>query len=527
MIWQDVSRTMVVALLVFMASSRAAPGQEQGAPEPAKKPAAESSVTIYNGFATVRQTVPMNLHQGLNTVSFADITAQADPESVTLRDPEGKRRLAIREQNYRNDPLSEGLLLSLFEGETIQFRVTENNQTKVVPGKIIRSGYVPGSAYALGQIPVPEFDRWGRPYTPAIPAPGDTPIVEMNDGIRFGLPGQPLFPSLKDDTILKPTMHWVIDTDAAGPVNAELSYLTDGMDWHADYNFISPEKEEIAAITGWITLSNTTGKQFTDARIKVIAGDVRRVTRPRYDRQMVSQSLSAAAGGMQPGAAEKTFDEYHLYTLTHPATIRGNETKQVEFVRASNVRTTRTYTYDAMFDSDQQIQQYWRFSGQPIAEQRLGASANTKVRIWREAANTEEDGLGIPLPKGAIRFYRRDDDGRVEFVGSNTIDHTPKNEPIRVPTGNAFDLVGEHKQTDFKYDATGKTITESFEIRLRNRKEAPVTITAVEHLFRWNNWEIIEKSQEFKKVDARTIEFPAEVPADGEKVITYTVKYTW
>ena len=237
---------------------------------------AEPALTIYNqNFAVVRDTVPLDLQAGVNTVRYTGATAQVEPDSVILRDPNGRHSLQILEQNYRNDPVSQELLLSLFEGKTIDFedlRMKDNTQVReLIPGKIIRSGYVPG----------------GNP---------EQPIVEVNGKLQFSLPGQPLFPDLGDDTVLKPTLNWLLQSDKPGKFDAEVGYVTGGFDWSASYNLVSPEKGDNVDLVGWITMKNESGKTFENARIKLMAGDVNKIqpqTFGGFARRQMVEALSA------------------------------------------------------------------------------------------------------------------------------------------------------------------------------------------------------------------------------------------
>ncbi|HVU26859.1 MAG TPA: hypothetical protein VHG71_03895 [Verrucomicrobiae bacterium] len=461
---------------------------------------AQPALTIYNqNFAVVRDSVPLDLKAGVNDVRYANATAQVEPDSVILRDPTGKHSLQILEQNYRNDPVSQELLLSLFEGKTIDFenvRMKDSTQTiEMIPGKIVRSGYVPG-----GQL--------------------QQPIIEVNGKLQFQLPGQPLFPDLGDDTVLKPTLNWLLQSDKAGKFDAEVGYVTGGFDWNASYNLVSPEKGDFVDIVGWITMNNNSGKTFENAKIKLMAGDVNKIQpQPGFSRIRTMSALGGAID-MEKAVTEKAFDEFHLYSIARPTTLHDRETKQVEFVHAEKVFAPTIYVYDGASG--------YQFYGLNY-DQNWGANTgNKKVLVQREFVNAETNHLGIALPAGKLRFYRRDDDSQLQFVGENTIDHTPRNETIRVTTGNSFDLVGERKQTNFKVDTGDKWLDESFEIKLRNRKkDAPVEIRVVEHLYRWSSWEITAKSDDFVKKDAQTIEFRVPVKPDEERTITYTVHYSW
>jgi hypothetical protein len=241
----------------------------------------------------------------------------------------------------------------------------------------------------------------------------------------------------------------------------------------------------------------------------------------------MAKSQSYGVGGVMAGGpevTEKAFDEYHLYTLERPTTLHDRETKQVEFVRAAGVKSKTVYVYDGWkVDAN-----YRNWTMETIRTQdAFGTQSNSKVWVMQEFKNSAGNHLGIPLPKGRVRFYRRDDDGQLEFTGENEIDHTPKDELIRIYTGNAFDLTGERHRLDYKLNTQARWVDESFEIKVRNHKSTPAEVRIVEHLYRWNTWDISKSADPFKKVDAQTAAFVVEVPPDGEKVVTYQVHYSW
>ena len=479
------------------------------------------SLTIYNqSFAVVRQEIPLDLKAGVTSVRFTDITMHLEPDSVILRDPSGKRPVQVLEQNYRADPVSESLLLSLYEGKTIDFLVQRGEKQEVVPGKVIRSGYVPHNSMAM--------NRYGQQYYQAQMAyaqGSEQPIIEIEGKVRFGLPGTPLFPALADDTILKPTLQWLLASDKPGPLRAEFSYVTGGLTWEADYNIVAPEKGDAVDVIGWITMDNQSGKDFENARIKLMAGDVNKIQPGQEYAARAMAGMVVVNGTMSPPVSEKAFDEYHLYTLARSTTLHDRETKQVEFVRAANVATKQLYIYDGVkIDSNRYNGWNWE-TIRNNAE--YGTESNPKIWVMREFANSESNHLGMPLPKGRVRFYRRNDDGQMEFTGENVIDHTPHNETVRVYTGNAFDLTGERRRTDYRLDLNRQRLDETFEIKVRNHKKEPVEIRVVEHLYRWITWEISAHSDPFKKTDSKTIEFPVTIAPEEEKTITYTAHYTW
>ena len=469
---------------------------------------ASQSLTIYNqDFAVVRQDIPLDLKSGESQVNVNEITMHLEPDSVILRDPSGKHPVTVLEQNYRADPVSQFSLLSLYEGKTIDF---EHPDHTIVKGRVVRSGYVP-----------PDYFHGNRQSLAQ-----EEPIIEVGGQLRFGLPGTPIFPDLTAETILKPRLEWLVATDRPGKFPAELSYVTGGMSWQADYNIVAPEKGDLVDIVGWVTMDNHSGRTFENARIKLMAGDVNKIQLGQdYDRAYKFALAAPAAGMVGPPVTEKAFDEYHLYTLERSTTLRDRETKQVEFIHAAGVATKQVYVYDGV-KIDQNRFNGWNWEN-IRNDHSYGTESNPKIWAMREFVNSQANHLGMPLPKGRVRFYRRNDDGQVEFTGENTIDHTPRDETIRIYTGNSFDLSGERRRTTYAIDMGKSMATETFEIKVRNHKKEPVEVRVVEHLYRGKNWEITTKSDEYQKKDSQTVEFPITVMPDGEKVITYTAHYTW
>jgi len=484
---------------------------------------AQTQLTIYNqNFATVKEARTLDLKKGENEVRVTDITAHLEPDSVVLRDLKNPDALQILEQNYESDPLSEGLLLCKSEGRVLDFEITmpQTGEKKIVKGKILRSGYVPHTV---------AFQRYGQQYAYAQmayanPQGGGQPIVEVDGKIQFGLPGKPIFDALDPQAFLKPTLLWRLWADKAGKHDTEFSYLTGGMRWEADYNAVAPEKGDTFDIIGWVTLENMSGKDFENASVKLMAGDVARVQPERADVITLGEFNYAQERARGPAVTERTFEEYHLYTLQRPTTVLDREIKQVEFVRAANVPAKRTYVYDG-FKVDERYRG-WNYDS-IRREAGYGTESNPKVWVMLEFKNSESAHLGMPLPKGKVKVYRRDVDGRNEFIGEDRIDHTPKDETVRLYTGNAFDIVGERRQTNFKLDSNNHWADESFEIKVRNHKKEEVEVRVVEHLYRWFQWEITGSTMDYTKTDARTIEFRPKVAADGQAIINYTVHYTW
>ena len=465
---------------------------------------ADPALTIYNQqFAVVRETIPLDLKAGVNTIEFTGTTAELEPESVMLRGPSG-RVLQILEQSYRADPVSLEALLRRYEGQTIDFEVRNGDRVETISGKIVRAG---------------DLAQPGQPVV-------SQAIIEAAGKLRFDLPGVPLFPGLASGMILKPTVDWTIETDRAGRVDAELAYVSGGFDWSADYNIVQGDAN-VLDIIGWVTMENRSGKEFDNAHVKLMAGDVNKLKQAVPLRIRLGGNAGGVIGGIPGGVpvVEKTFDEYHLYTLQRPITLHDEESKQVEFVRASGVQSQLIYVYDgAKIDANR----YAGWNAEMIRNDAMyGTQSNSKVWVMREFGNSDANHLGMPLPKGKVRFYRRDTDGRLEFTGEDIIDHTPKDEKIRVFTGSAFDLTGERKRTSFRSDMGRQTMDEAFEIKVRNHKKEPAKVRVVEHLYRWTTWEIAASSMPYTKTDAQTVEFHVQLQPDEEGTIAYTAHYTW
>ncbi len=488
---------------------------------------AQTSLTVYNqNFAVVKETIPLDLTKGVNDVTFDRATLHVEPDSVVLRDPSGKTSLRILEQSYRSETASQGLMLSLFEGGELDFLVRDRDgDERIVRGKVIRSGYTPNTAAA---------QRYGQQFYQRQLAVGNwqqgagSPIIEVDGQLRFSLPGEPLFPSLADDTVLRPMLAWRLASDRKARFDAELGYITGGLSWESAYNLVSAEKGDTVDIVGWVTVDNQSGKTFSEARVKLMAGDVSKLlpgaeARARADGYGGMLALDANVSG---NVTEKSFDEFHLYTLPRPVTLRNRETKQVEFLRADGVKAATIYVYNG---ADLGGNRYRGWNDETIRNNRdYGTASNPKVWVYREFKNTKENGLGLPLPKGRTRFYRQDSaDGGLEFTGENVIDHTAEGETVRVYTGDAFDIVGERKRTDYQLSNRNDQLEEEFSITLRNRKKEPVEVRVAERLYRWLNWTLVTNSDPYVKTDDRNIEFRVTLQPDEEKVVTYRVRYDW
>jgi hypothetical protein len=521
-------RAFYLAAAVFAITSVSA---QQPSTQPAAPPTA---LTIYNqDFAVARTQVDLDLHPGLNEITTNQVTTQLEPDSVVLRDPSlrsasAKPTFHIVEQNYDAAVVTQDWLLQKYEGKTIDFKVGGGGSVDghfvpapIVQGKIVRAPQQAG-----------QYNQY-NPYAQ------NQPLIEVDGKLQFQLPGTPLFPAATDGLLLKPTLRWQIESDRAQKLSAELAYITGGLSWEATYNVVAPNggdavgkaatanstAEEKADIVGWVTIHNQSGTEFPQARIKLMAGDVAKITPRKADRfsgQMTAMAGSVAIDGQ---VTQKAFDDFHLYDLNRTVSLRGGEIKQIQFIEASGVTLTRSYLYDGAASNLQPIS---NFGNNPDEQRSYGLNPdNTKVQITEEFKNAQANHLGIPLPAGRIRLYRRDADGQMEFVGESTINHTPTEDTVKISTGSAFDVKGSRHQTDFHINQNDRILDETFEIKLTNQKPEPVNVNVLEHLYRGDNWEIQHKSTDYTKLDSHTIQFPVQVPAKGDATITYAVRYSW
>jgi hypothetical protein len=295
------------------------------------------------------------------------------------------------------------------------------------------------------------------------------------------------------------------------------------MTWWADYNLIFNDganaNSGLLDLSAWVSVINQSGATYADAKLKLVAGEVHRA-QPKAAPAPALMRAMAASDVTEQGFSEKTFDEFHLYTLGRATSLPNNSTKQLElFDRARQIPARRLLVYDGSGEPE---------FGSPYLARNPAFGANTRVESYLEFRNDSASGLGVPLPAGRVRVSKLDAaDGSLEFIGEDVIGHTPKDETVRLKLGNAFDVVGERRQVDFLLNSAGKLLEEEIEIRLRNHKTQPVEVTVREPLYRWSNWRILTRSQDYVKDSARLIHFNVIVPRDGESVLRYRVRYNW
>lgn len=462
-------------------------GAQEAVTVPTESNRTALALTIYNqGTALVRDTRTYSLVPGQNILNVTDVAEQIDSTSVqfvSVTDPAGTR---VLEQNFVFDLVDPFTLVSRFIDERVRVTVSDGTQFEGV----LLSGRS-GSIVLLG-------DDGGV-------------ITVSQEQIR-----DLRFPSLPGGLITRPTLRWLVDSAAGGEQSLEMTYLTGGISWTADYIVLLNRDNSALDLNGWVTLTNMSGTAYPDATVKLVAGDINRVY-PEEERMLMDAVAFSAAGAPAPQVEQREFFEYQLYEIARPVTVGSNETKQVEFVSGTGIPANTYYVFNAAVP----------FYGYPVYDQYTGMTGMTAVNTYLEFTTGEEDGLGADLPAGRVRVYQEDVDGAALLIGENQIGHTPEGEDVSLYLGNAFDLVGERTQT--RYNLLSNTvIEETYEIRLRNRKDdETVEIRVPETLFRWSNWQILESSLPFEQLDSNTIEFRASVPPGGETVITYTVRYTF
>ncbi|MRR33460.1 DUF4139 domain-containing protein [bacterium] len=435
----------------------------------------EVSLTVYNdNLGLVKDQREIPLPRGTGELRFMDVASGIIPASVSIKSLTRPESLRVLEQNYEYDLLNPQKLLDKYVGKEVRLyqKNPYSEREEVVNATLLSNN--------------------------------GGPIFRIGDGITFGHPGRIIFPGVPENLISQPTLVWLIDSDLANPRKVEATYLTTGISWRADYVLTLNEKDTRADLAGWVTIDNKSGAGYRNARLKLVAGDVNRVREePRYRDELVKTTMAVAA----PQFKEEAFFEYHIYTLERPSTIKENQTKQISLLRAEAAPVKKELLFSGA--------RHYFFGPYGEPEQ------NLKVGVFIELENRKQHNLGMPLPKGTVRVYKQDGDGSLQFVGEDSIDHTPKDEKVRVKLGEAFDVVGSRKQTEWKKIASD-TYEAAFEISLRNHKKEDVTVKVVEPVP--GDWTMLSSSHPWKKGDAFAAEFSIPVPRDKESKLVYRVR---
>jgi hypothetical protein len=496
----------IVAIMLLMSSSVLA----QGKLETSAGERTSVDLTIYNqNLSLIREERTLKLPRGLSEVIIPDIPATIDGTSVHFLSLTDALAVKVLEQNYQYDLVHQAKVLEKYLGKQVEFiRYDEGTKKEYsVTGKLLATGYMAQPQYGS---PAPSYVGMGGM------------IAEINGKIELNPAGRIVLPSLPEGLILKPQLGWLVSNTREGQHKTEISYLAGQLSWTCNYVALLDKSDTKLDLTGWVTLTNNSGTSFKNAGLKLVAGDVNLVRQGFENDMRVMKGMTADAVS-EPQFKQSELFEYKLYSLQRRTDVNNNETKQIELTSGRNVNSKKVFIYDGLGGQ-------WRswYNNYSYRDQgSFGQQSNPKVGVFVTFKNDEKAGLGIPLPKGKVRVYKRDDDGKEQFIGEDEIDHTPKDEELRLYLGNAFDIVGSRVQKDFKSYAAGHVVEETIEIKVRNHKKEAVDVQVYEHPWRWSQWEIVKSSTEWEKVDQSTMKFPVKIEKDQEKVISYTIRYSW
>ncbi len=442
----------------------------------------EVAVTIYNQqLALIKDVRSVTLSKGPNRLAFRDVSAEIKPETAALRSLSHPGEIHLLEQNFDFDLLSPNKLLQKYVGKRVS--VVRTHPTTGVESE--------EEALVLSA--------------------NNGVVLKIGERIETGIPGRLVYDRVPDNLRDRPTLTIQLDSDIEGSQRLELSYLSGGLNWKADYVAELNPGDDRMDLNGWVTLTNQSGTTYREARLQLVAGDVHRV-REHKPEVMMSALAKQERAVREEMMSEESLFEYHLYSLGRPTTIADNQTKQVALLSASEIAVHKKFVLKGR-------DYYYRSSYGDLGQK-------LKVGVFVKIRNSESSNLGVPLPKGIVRVYKRDSQGNAQFVGEDRIDHTPKNEEIRLKLGNAFDVTADKKQTDFKKIAVvgryNYAFESSYEIELKNAKIQPITVIVQEPVP--GDWKIVKESHSHEKQAASTAVWRIEVPPEGKAVLTYTVQ---
>lgn len=440
----------------------------------------EIFVTVYNSnLGLVKDVREITLKPGIVELQFMGVAERINPTSVHIKSLIKPESLSVLEQNYEYDLLNPAKLLDKYVGAKV--KIADKN-------------------YYTGKEEIFEAELLSN---------NQGSIYKINNEIHINPAGRVILPRLPENLIAKPTLVWLLKNTLEKRQKVEASYLTDGINWKADYVLALNEDDTRSDLTGWVTIDNQSGATYKDATIQLVAGDVHRVLPPPPPRAMRNSmaKLAEVSGG---GFEEKPFFEYHIYTLGRKSTIKEKQTKQINLLEASDVPLKKRLCFYG-------AEHYYRNQyGKPVSNQKVG--------VYIDLENKKENHLGMPLPKGMVRVYKADHEGRLQFVGEDEINHTPKDEKAEIKMGEAFDVVGERTQKDWKKIAD-KVYEVAWEISLRNHKEQEVEVQVIEPIP--GDWTLLDSSHKSEKIEAHTLKYIVKIPKDKEEKITYRVRITW
>jgi hypothetical protein len=442
------------------------------------------------GYGVIKVVRKVAVPKGVGELAFTDVAAWIDPTTVSFNDLDDAKTTVL-EQNFQFDLVSPSKLMEKFLGREISLAVAMGEGVSNVRGTLLSANQ--------GSV-----------------------VLQTAEGVKIvPMAGAQLqLGELPGGLLTKPTLVWRLASESGGEHLVRTTYQTAGMTWRSDYNIVINGSDTRGDITAWVTLMNLSGASYEGAELKLVAGDVHKVqAQPMIaGRAMRMEAMAMAdAAGFQ----EKEFADFHLYTLPRRTDVLQNSTQQIAlFPPVSGFKVKRELVFD--FTGGMGA------PGQPILDRDFVIASKAKPSILVSFENKKDNSLGMPLPKGKIRVYKEDpSDGTLEFIGEDLIDHTPRNETVKIRLGEAFDVVGERIRSDFTIDNAARRMTETFRIELRNQKSAAQKVRVIERPYRWTNWEITAKNTEFAKLDSGTIAFEVDVPSEGARTIEYTVRYSW
>jgi hypothetical protein len=439
--------------------------------------AAESlEVTVYNSnLGVVKEYRSKFLGAGDNEVLYEGVASAIDPTSVKLRSTNGN--IVVQEQNFRYDIVSREKILAKYIDKEITAYQVVGDQKQMVSGTLL--------SYSGGQVILKDKD-------------GKILIISVNDLV---------LPDLPEGLITKPTLDWMVTTDKPLNHTLELSYMTGGMSWKADYVAVIDKDDKILDLNSWVTITNNAGTTFTNAKLVLMAGTVNRVQDDVYYEKAMMDGISSA-GAVRSQFTEQAFFEYHQYDLDRKTTLRSNEAKQISLLTANSVGVQKEYVFD-------DIQNWWWYGNT------YSSTGENKLNVMLNFNNTKTNNLGIPLPAGTVRVFKKDASGSLQFIGEDSIDHTPKDESIRLKMGQAFDIVGERKQTSFRM--LSSSYEYEWEVTIRNHKDEDIVATIVENT--GGDWEINTENYQHTKESQNKISWKVPVKANGETKLVYKIRY--
>ncbi|MBI4845582.1 MAG: DUF4139 domain-containing protein [Candidatus Omnitrophica bacterium] len=440
------------------------------------------SVTVYNSnLGLIKDTREMEIPKGVHELKFMDVASNINPVTVHIKSLTSPDKLTVLEQNYEYDLLNPQKLLDKFVGKAV---------------KLLDKNYYTGKEEI---------------FNAELLSNNNGPIYKINNEIYLNAPGRVILPEIPENLIAKPTLIWMLKNNEPKKQQIEASYLTSGINWKSDYIVVVGKDNDICDLSGWVTIDNQSGAAYKDAKIKLVAGDVNRV----YDHRPRAEGMKTMDVCKEKNEQfkEESFFEYHLYTLERLSTIKNDQTKQIELLNAVDIPIKERMVYygNAYYFRN-------RYSGQ--------VESNQKIGVYLEIDNKKENNLGMPLPAGVIRAYKKDAQASLQFIGEDRIEHTPKDEKIKIKMGDAFDVAGERKQADYNIlsrNAMQRFDTEqAWEITLRNHKDKPVTVEVIEPVP--GEWQILNTTHQYNKEDAQTIKFLVDLNKNESQTIKYSVK---